>query len=922
MVRARLWRVTGIVLFVAMLAAGVPADAYAQGAPDIDALNSQVAQLYGQGKYAEAIAIAEKALTLGERKLGKEHRSTLIAVDNLAALYYAQGRYAEAEPLYKRALAASERVLGQDPDTLISVNNLAEFYRTQGRYAEAEPLFKRALAARERVLGQEHPDTLFSVNNLAALYESQRRYAEAEPLFRRALAGFERVLGKKHPSTLSSVSNLALLYKSQGRYAEAEPLYKRALDASERVLGQEHPSTLISVNNLAALYKSQGRYAEAEPLYKRALDASERVLGQGHPFTLGSVNNLAALYFEQGDFTRATELWRRSTAGIASRTLHGAQGGAVAGKKKTEAEQASWQFWELVKAASWLASEGGAPDAGLAREMFEAAQWAQSSEAAQSLAQMAARGAVGDAALAALVRERQDLVAEWQKRDSLRNAALGQAPDKRNAKAEAGNLARLAAIDARIAEIDEKLKAQFPDYALLTSPAPLAAEEVQALLGADEALVAFLDTPELKPTPEETFIWVVTRTEMRWVRSGLGTAALTREVQALRCGLDANAWTSGPRCKELTGRTYARADEEAGKPLPFDHARAYRLYKALFGQVEDVIRGKQLLLVPSGPLTQLPFQVLVTAPPAKGDDKSAAWLIREHALSVLPAVSSLKALRRVGRPSAAEKPMIGFGNPLLDGPNNGYAQLAQSARSKQSCPGGGEQRPLQVSGLRGGVTQVTMRGGLADVSFISKQAPLPETADELCAVARGLNADLGEIRLGARATERELKRLSVAGELAQYRMVHFATHGALAGQLKGNSEPGLVLTPPGAASEEDDGYLSAPEVAALKLDADWVILSACNTAAGGAQGADALSGLARAFIYAQARALLVSHWAVNSDATVKLVTGAMQRLAEGGTMGRAEAMRRSMLALIDKGGAQDAQPANWAPFIVVGEGAH
>ena len=298
--------------------------------------------------------------------------------------------------------------------------------------------------------------------------------------------------------------------------------------------------------------------------------------------------------------------------------------------------------------------------------------------------------------------------------------------------------------------------------------------------------------------------------------------------------------------------------------LPFDLARAHALYKALFGEAEDLIKGKSLMIVPSGPLTQLPFQVLVTAPPAGGDYKSAAWLARDHALTVLPAVSSLKALRRVARPSAAMKPMIGFGNPLLDGdqgdPKYGayFKKRAALARENQSCPQTPARTPPQrlasLFGLHRGVAPMAVRG-LADVEFLRAQLPLPETRDELCAVARDLGADPGEMRLGARATEREVKALSASGALAQYRIVHFATHGVLAGQLDPKAEPGLILTPPETASEEDDGYLTASEIAALKLDADWVILSACNTAAGGAHGrGGAVGARARVLLRAGPRA--------------------------------------------------------------------
>ena len=890
--------------------------------PDTIAIVGNLARLYqDQGRNAEAEPLLKRALNAYERVPGPDHLNTVSVVDSLAALYEAEGRYGEAVPLYKRALEARERLLGPEhPDTLTSVSKLADLYQAEGRQNEAEPLYQRAADARERVLGAEHADTIASVNKLALLYKEQGRYADAEPLYKRALTANEHTLGPDHPLTLDTANTLAALYQATRRYDEAEQLYKRTLEAKERVLGAENPQTLAIVDKLATLYGEQGRLGDAELFQKSALEARDRILGPDHPQTLESVANLAALRFKQQDWLSAAELWRRSTAAIAARTLRGLPDGglAPAGKVKGDADQASLQFRALLKTAYRLTPQGGMPDADLSREMFQAAQWAQSSEAAPSLARMAARGAAENPVLAALARERQDLVAAWQKRDSLRSDAFSQVPEKRDAEAEADNIARLAAIDARIKEIDKELAVNFPDYAELVSPAPIAVEKVQALLGNDEALVLFLDTGELGPVPEESFIWVVTKTASRWVRSPMGTPTLAQEVAALRCGLDEAAW-EGPRCEQLTGQPYTDADRNAGKPLPFDYARAHRFYQALFSQVEDLIKGKHLLIVPSGPLTQLPLQVLVTAPPANGDDKSPAWLIRDHAITVLPAASSLKALRGLSRPAVAENPMIGFGNPLLDGPDGAYAELARRARDNKTCA---TTAPVQVASTAEarGVTQIQTRGGLADVSVLRAQVPLPETAGELCAVARDVDADPREIYLGARATEHVVKRLSETGELAKYRIVHFATPCALAGEVGGIAEPGLIMTPPDTPSREDDGYLTASEIAALKLDADWVILSACNTAAGGAPSAEALSGLARAFIYAQARALLVSHWNVNSETTIKLITGAIDRFAADRAIGRAEAMRQSMLDLIDHGKPEEAHPANWAPFVVVGEG--
>jgi CHAT domain-containing protein len=415
----------------------------------------------------------------------------------------------------------------------------------------------------------------------------------------------------------------------------------------------------------------------------------------------------------------------------------------------------------------------------------------------------------------------------------------------------------------------------------------------------------------------------------------LGAEALQREVEALRCGLDVTAWygDGALRCTELL-KLPLDALPQADVPLPFNTPRAHALYKGLFGKVEDAIRGKHLLVVPSGALTTLPFQVLVAEQPKGSELASTRWLIRNHAITVLPSVGSLKALRRLTKPSQAPRPMLGSANPLLNGnqshPEDGdwYKQMARRARETTGCAATPGQRTVAFRGINRRASPIPQPAGVADLAHLRAQPPLPETADEVCEVARSLGADVRIMRIGARATETEVKRLSETGELANYRILHFATHGLLAGQLSGTREPGLILTPPPSnATRQDDGYLSASEIATLKLDADWVILSACNTAGGAGEdkAAEALSGLARVFFYAGARALLVSHWEVDSDAAVQLVTGAAEALAKDQRLGRAEALRQAVLTVMaDSTRPPDwvpfSHPAVWAPFVVVGEG--
>jgi CHAT domain-containing protein/tetratricopeptide (TPR) repeat protein len=730
------------------------------------------------------------------------------------------------------------------------------------------------------------------LNNLAQLLQATNRLSEAEPLIRRALAIDEKSFGPEHPNVAAILNNLAGLLKDTNRLGEAEPLIRRALAIDEKSFGHEHPNVAICLNALAVVRAELHDWAEAARLHQRA----ESIM-------------IAAA-------TRAEDLDR----GITRAALN-ANSGALR--------------------ASARAVYRAGPDSASAREdAFRLAQWPLQTGAADALSQMSVRFAKGLGPLASLVRKRQDLIARHQDETRRLDMAAGRADTKTANDARAA----LSALDMKLAAIDARLSTEFKEYAELANPRPLGLAAVQGLLEPREALVFFLDVPQFSKLPEETLAWVVTKQAVRWRSIPPGTGALSDRIAALRCGLDTSSWddsASWPqetaldkqriaeqqarhaRCKELLGLEVS----PAAWP-PFDLTKSHELYQALLAPFADLTNSKHLIIVPSGPLTSLPFHVLVTRPvdpllAGMARYRRAAWLAMQQPVTVLPSVGSLQALRRLG-PSQAREPYIGFGNPLLLGPSG----TDKRAWQKQHCAPG-VIRSAEAKGRTGrGVSLRTV-----DLMQLRAQEPLPETADELCAVAGALGALARQretVWLGERAIERNVKALSREGKLARYKVLHFATHGLLAGEseaiLKAKAEPALILTPPKdgatiAELEQDDGLLTASEVGQLELDADWVVLSACNTAAGDVGDAEALSGLARAFFYAKARALLVSHWYVNSDAAVRITTRAFAELSANPQIGRAEALRRSMAELITKGAAaHDAHPAYWAPFVLVGEG--
>jgi CHAT domain-containing protein len=615
--------------------------------------------------------------------------------------------------------------------------------------------------------------------------------------------------------------------------------------------------------------------------------------------------------------------------------MTGARGKEGRGLDKAALMQSTWRLRATARAV--YRADGSSADT--RAEGFVLAQWALQTGAADALAQMAVRFAKGAGPLSALVRERQDLIGQRQGEDKRLLAAVGRA----DAIATDSIRITIAGLDGKLAAIDARLAAEFSEYAQLSNPRPLSIAAVQSLLGEDEVLVVFLDIPGFGKLSEETLAWAVTKGEARWTIIPLGTVALAERVAKLRCGLDREGqWTwvtehqrweaNAENCRALKPDGLA-----SNEPLPFDLGVAHELYASLLAPFADLTNGKRLFIVPSGPLTNLAFHVLVTEAKRSnpGDLAAPSWLALTQSITVLPAVGSLQALRKLP-PSQARSPYIAFGNPLLDGgnPNGNEAKLA---RAKQRCPRQIEGPPRRVVEAARSIPRLSaIFRGAVDIGALQAQTPLPETADELCAVAKALGAlgspggETETVWLGARATEANLKALSRSGKLARYRVLHFATHGLLADESEAifntGAEPALLLSPPKLEAtreqlEEDDGLLMASEVAQLELDADWIVLSPCNTAAGEKGDAEALAGLARAFFYAKARALLVSHWYVNSEAAVKLTTGAFAELRVNPKIGRAEALRRSIARLITVGRPDEQQPEYWAPFVLVGEDA-
>ncbi len=594
--------------------------------PRADALNNIARAYRGLADYKKAEQAYGKAVELLENR--GDTANAGILVDNLAVLMLNQNRFDEAERYHKRALAMLETALGRDHRSVGQVAaNLGALFNEVGRPTEAEPMLRRALTI---ALAQPQQDSVaigIIEDNLGGLLRVARRTEEARQSYARALARFESVLPETHPRIATSRNNYGRFLIDTGAHAEAENELKRALSMFEKIYSPDSFEIAVPSANLAEAMAALGQPEEARALFRRAIAALERTFGANHARLYRTL--VMAGDFELSDkrpqaartlFERAVaiELAQRKRTGITRDDGRSSSG--VSGKDA---------FHGLIEAV-W---QSGPEYRHIAiSNALEVGQWDSMTPAAVALAALGARAGAGDAALGALTRERQDLASLWHQTDRELTGILGN-PKKRDETSETALRARLAASEARIAEIDADLQARFPRYRDLAQPSALTLTRLTNLLKPNEAAVQFV------VTDRATHVFVVSADQTHWHRAPIDGGELRTMIGALRCGLDHSEWQGSglKRCAARLGIDPKEAPAP-GDPLPFDPELAHKLYKVLLDPARAAIAGKDLLVVASGALTSFPLGVLVTEPPLARSLKEAgavAWLAERTAVTVV-----------------------------------------------------------------------------------------------------------------------------------------------------------------------------------------------------------------------------------------------------------------------------------------------
>ncbi|MEM8775597.1 MAG: CHAT domain-containing protein [Pseudomonadota bacterium] len=505
-----------------------------------------------------------------------------------------------------------------------------------------------------------------------------------------------------------------------------------------------------------------------------------------------------------------------------------------------------------------------------------------------------------------LLKERQEIESDLQSLDAAisRSKYFGEQPSS--------IIERATVMRERYTEISRDLADQAPELSAMIASNPVRMTTIAEQLQQDEVLITYVTSDLTHPRTGQaaSFAFALSREHVLFVPIA-SRAELLAASSALRC----SAALTDPSCSAAQGQgtrgtfgTFAGVAQSNQGPT-FDGAPAYQAYQELVAPLEDILEGKsRIIVVPDRALAAMPFHLMLESPMLPGQAiNESKWLIRDYSIEVVPSVLSFYFIRNQNEKSSGSQSFLGIGDPLIGEQRDGPITF--------DCGPEADEGILFADAS----SAIARSAGTNRTTNVAELLALPDSRCELKSVAAGFPDH--KILLQDMATETGIKAMSASGELRNYSVISFATHGLVAGEI-GVNDAALVLTPPAVATAKDDGLLSSAEIAGLELNAELVILSACNTASGDSEEDEGLSGLASAFFAAGAKSLVVSHWPVYSDAAVKLTTNTLTMLRTKPETTRADALRLAMLSVIDDpdATARELHPSYWGPFMLAGDG--
>jgi CHAT domain-containing protein/Tfp pilus assembly protein PilF len=826
-------------------------------APVAEVLNALGALEENRSNLTLAEAFYQQAIEIQEKVFGTQSAVTANTWNNLATLYWIMGDYASAQKLFMQALAVREKTLGPNSAVVAkTLNNLALLDSSLGDYDEAENYFQQALRIRTSRFGPDHASTLTTLSQLGLLYVREGDDERAEPLLVRAVAMQQKISPPDDPDVARSLEQLAMLYDRRKLYGKAEPLHQQALAIRRRILGDEHPEFAASLAALARHDHAQGKLAEALPLYQQALKIDQDALGENHPDTLAIANDLAFLEIELRNPDDATRL---------AREVADAQQNVLNGVFTFAPEHQRMEFERTFEPCDLPAALA---DADLLAEMV-----------------LRTKGVVLDSLLedqAVARAERDPEVRDMMEKQRLLLAQLAEAQDDASGAGPTGTpLAR--ADRQKLEEQEQQLEASLADKGVGSGKTrrALATEvsEVRGALPADAALVEYVAyheyTGHLGYEPAYGAVVLTRDAPAQWVP--LGSAA---EIDA-RVSLDQKYM-------------HKRVREAALAPV------LRGLYQALGRPVIAQLPGgiHRLIISPDGQLNFVSFATLL--------DDGDRFLADDFELNYVSSGRDL--LQKPGLVPMTRR-MVVFANP-----DYGYSPGAPSAKI----------RPRKTA-IEDDLLP-PLPGTEREALFLQQEARL-----------EGMEA---EIYRGADASEANLAKVE-----SPY-ILHLATHGLFLSEddlpkllaANGDGTPALapqpmtrsllalagadatlrdwrkgVIPPP-----QNDGLLTAQEVANLNLDQTWlVVLSACDTGEGEAQAGEGVLGLRRGFAEAGARNLLMTLWTADDAETADLMEAFYRQALQSGDApsALAQVQRASLDELRRKSGLAEAV-RKAGPFIL------